>query len=195
MNRVSTGISWNVASRITPVSPMPPTVAQNTSGVPSGVTVSVSPRPGEERDRQHLVAERAVAVVALAVDVAGDRAAHGDEPGPRRDREPAARDQPLHEVLEARAGAGGDDAALEVGGDDPGQRGGVEHEAAGVLRRVAVRAAEAPGHDAPRRAPLRAGGRVGVVSGVARRARLGAVPPHPSRSTSSPGSGVRRQAT
>ena len=45
MKRVSTGMSWNVASTIMPVSPMPPTVAQKTSGVPSGVTVNVSPPP------------------------------------------------------------------------------------------------------------------------------------------------------
>ena len=34
-----------VASRITPVRPMPPVVAQKISGVSFGVTVSVSPLP------------------------------------------------------------------------------------------------------------------------------------------------------
>ena len=45
MYEVSTGMSSNVASRITPVSPMPPVVAQKISGVWAGVTASTSPRP------------------------------------------------------------------------------------------------------------------------------------------------------
>ena len=42
---VSTGMRSKVASRITPVSPMPPVVAQKISGVSVGVTVSTSPLP------------------------------------------------------------------------------------------------------------------------------------------------------
>ncbi len=42
---VSTGMRSNVASRITPVRPMPPVVAQKISGVSVGVTVRMSPLP------------------------------------------------------------------------------------------------------------------------------------------------------
>ena len=55
--------------------------------------------------------EGAVGVVVLAVDVAGDRAADGDEPGPRRDRdEPAARHEMPQQLVEADTATDGDRA-------------------------------------------------------------------------------------
>ena len=42
-SEVSTFLSWTAARVMRPVSPMPPAVAQNNSGSPSGVTVFNSP--------------------------------------------------------------------------------------------------------------------------------------------------------
>ena len=72
--------------------PIPPTVAQNSSGQRSGPIVDDRRRRRAAAcSARTCVAERAVDVVVLAVDVAGDRAADGDEAGARRDRHEPAR--------------------------------------------------------------------------------------------------------
>ena len=99
--------------------PIPPTVAQNSSG--SRVGPDVDDRAVGEQQRQpvHVAAERAVDVVVLAVDVAGDRPADGDEPGAGGDghEEAAGHDHP-QQVVDADPGADGDGAGglVEHGG-------------------------------------------------------------------------------
>ncbi len=107
---------------------MPPTVAQNSS--PSGS--SPEPSGGERQDatvgheQLHLhdvVAEAALAVVVLAVDVVRDRTAHRDLAGTREHRHPeAVRERGLHEGVEGDAGVEVDRRGLGVDGVDPGQR-------------------------------------------------------------------------
>ena len=79
-----------------PVSPIPPTVAQNSSGSRSGPISTTEPSASISVICADMTAERAVDVMVLAVDVAGDRAADGDEPGAGRDRheEPGRHDHP-----------------------------------------------------------------------------------------------------
>ena len=149
MKRVSTGMSWKVASQDHAGESHAADGRPEHVGRPVGGHRERLATAGEQRDRQHLVAERPVPVVPFAVDVARDRTADGDEARPGRDQEPAPGHEPVHEVLQARPGARGDDAALEIRGDDPRERGGIEDEAAGVLSRVAVRATEPAGDDAP----------------------------------------------
>ena len=82
----STGSARSVTEVMTPVSPMPPTVAQNRAGSASGPMVRSSPSAVTRSRETTCVAEGAVAVVVLAVDVGGDGAADGDVAGARRDR-------------------------------------------------------------------------------------------------------------
>ena len=84
-----------VARRMMPVRPLPPTVAQNSSAfaAPSGVSVRTWPSAVSRSIERDVVAEAARAVVVLAVDVAGDRAADGDLPGARQHRNPQAERQ------------------------------------------------------------------------------------------------------
>ena len=73
---VSVGVISMVARKTIPVRPLPPTVAQNSSASsPSGVSVRIVAVGHEQVHRPHVVAEAARAVMVLAVDVAGDRAA------------------------------------------------------------------------------------------------------------------------
>ncbi len=81
---VSIGSSRTVASRTIPVSPMPPMVAQNSSGSVAGAIARRRAVGEQHRHRVDVGAERAVDVVVLAVDVARDRTADGDEPGAGR---------------------------------------------------------------------------------------------------------------
>ena len=89
-----------------PVSPLPPTVAQNSSdSSPSGVRWRICPSASQQLHRADVVAEAARAVVVLAVDVAGDRAADGDLPGAGQHRHPQPeRQRRLHQLIEAHAG-------------------------------------------------------------------------------------------
>ena len=97
----------------------------------------------QELEPDHVVAEGAVAVMVLPVHVCGDRAADRDVPGTRRDRhEEAHRDEQLHELLDAHPGVDRRLARLLVDLPDGGQQRHREHAAAGVLRGVAVAAAE-----------------------------------------------------
>ena len=132
-----------------PVSPIPPAVAQNRSGSDSGDTVTV-PVGVTRVELGHVLAEAAVDVMVLAVDVGGDGPAHRHVAGAGGDgHEPAERDQALHEGLEADAGADGDLSGDEVGAVDGVEPGGVEDHAPGVLGGVAVAASEAAGDEPP----------------------------------------------
>ena len=88
---VSIGIRRIVASIITPVRPMPPTVAQNSAGLWSGPITVVEPSASIIVIDIDVVADRPVDVMVLAVDVAGDRTADRHEPGAGRDRHEEAR--------------------------------------------------------------------------------------------------------
>ncbi len=89
-------------------------------------------------------AERAVDVMALAVDVAGDRAADGDEArAGRHGHEPTLRDDHPQQLVEADAGVDRDRARVGVEPDRIVARLEADHRAAAVLRRVAVRTPEA----------------------------------------------------
>ncbi len=82
----------NSTSRMCPVSPMPPMVARNSSGSCSSGAPEDAPVGDAHLERADVLAEAAVDVVVLAVDVGGHHAAEGDELGAGRDgREPAAR--------------------------------------------------------------------------------------------------------
>ena len=75
---VSTRRSRSVAAVITPVRPIPPTVAQNSSGWRVGTSRRRLPLPST---RQYLVdprSEAEVLVMVLAVDVRGDGTADGN---------------------------------------------------------------------------------------------------------------------
>ena len=141
------------AHTITPVSPMPPSVASNSSV--AGPELQHLPGRGQQPERQHMAAERARGAVVLAVDVAGDRAADGHVLGTRHDR---------HDP--ARAGSAARAARRVSRPPAPGhvprsasssialEPGGVEHEAAAQLGRVAVAAPHPAGDRAGRdRAP------------------------------------------
>ena len=65
------------AQRITPVSPMPPTVAANDPG-PFRLELEHLAAGGQQSERLDVGAEGSRAPVVLAVDVGGDRAADGD---------------------------------------------------------------------------------------------------------------------
>ena len=98
----------------------------------------------------HVVAEAARAVMVLAVDVACDRAADGDLPGSRQHRDPQPeRQRRLHQLVEVHPGV--DVGQPGVGADrvDGVQRGHVDHQAAAVLRVVAVGAAQPARDNAP----------------------------------------------
>ena len=102
---VSVGVISMVARRMMPVSPLPPTVAQNSSASgPSGVSVADLAVGGQQVHRPHVVAEAARAVVVLAVDVAGDGAADGDLPGAGQHRNPQPeRQRGPHQLVEVDA--------------------------------------------------------------------------------------------
>ena len=96
---------------------------------------------GDQVGRDDVGAEGAGPMVALAVHVAGDRAADGDVPGPRGDREePARGQQQPHQVVQG--GAGRRDHVVAVASYRTGQR--EQHDSPGVLGGVAVGPAEPP---------------------------------------------------
>ena len=113
-----------VARRMIPVRPLPPTVAQNSSdSSPSGVRWRICAVGSQQLHRPDVVAEAARAVVVLAVDVAGDRAADGDLPGARQHRHPQPeRQRRLHQLIEADAGVDVGQAGVGVDRVDPVQR-------------------------------------------------------------------------
>ena len=119
---------------------------------------------GDQGDGLDRVAPRPRLVVVLAVDVRGDGAPDGDLTGAGGDGdEPAEGDEPAHQGIDAGAGLCGDDALLHVQAAQAGHPGGVHHQAAGVLRRVAVGAPEATGDDAALGCGLQHGGQLVLV--------------------------------
>ena len=147
---VSVGVISMVARRTIPVSPLPPTVAQNSSASsPSGVSVADLPVGGQQLHRPDVVAEAARAVVVLAVDVGGDGAADGDLPGAGQHRHPQPeRQRGPHQLIEVDAGVEVGDVGVGVDRVDPVQRRHVDDQPAAVLRVVAVGAAQPAGDDA-----------------------------------------------
>ena len=111
---VSVGVIAMVARRMMPVSPLPPTVAQNSSAsAPSGVSGAHLAVGDQQVHRPHVVAEAAGAVVVLAVDVAGDGAADGDLTGAGQHRDPQAeRQRGTHQLVEVHAGVDVDEVAV-----------------------------------------------------------------------------------
>ena len=99
--------------------------------------------------RHHVVAEAARAVVVLAVDVAGDRAADGDLPGAGEHRNPQSeRQRRLHQLVEADARVHFGQAGVGVDRVDLVQRRHVDHQPAAVLGVVAVGTAQPAGDHA-----------------------------------------------
>jgi hypothetical protein len=98
-----------------------------------------------------VVAEAALHVVGLAVDVAADRATHADLTSAGQHRQPQAeREQRAHQCVERDAGLDLDGRRVGVHPVDAVQRGHVDHDAARVLRRVAIASPEsACDHPAP----------------------------------------------
>ena len=121
-------------------------------------------RRSDELHLLDVVAERTVA--ELAVDVGGDGPADGHEPGARHDhREPSEGYQRAQQQVEAHTGLDRAPTFLHVEREDAIHVGEAQHFTAGVLRGVAVAAAEATReHAAPRsagssgRPPLRRAG-------------------------------------
>ena len=102
---------------------------------------------------RHVAGDAAVTVVVLPVHVRGHRAAERDLPrAGRHGHEPSLRDRVPHQRVDVRARADGDRAQARVDFADGRERAHVEHHAAGVLRGVAVAAAEPAGDDTALRA-------------------------------------------
>ncbi len=101
---------------------------------------------GEEQCQAgHVGPERSVDVVVLAVDVAGDGPADGDEAGPRGHRhEEAPRDEDLEQLVEADARRDGGRPRDRVQHGVVGVVLEAQHGAPTVLRRVAVGAPHPP---------------------------------------------------
>ena len=98
-----------------------------------------------------MAAERTVGVVVLAVDVGGHRAADGGETGPRRDRdEVALRNGRPHQLVETHRGVDRGLATAAVDANRIAAGTGQHHDAATVLRGVAVRASQPAGDGAAR---------------------------------------------
>ena len=147
---VSIGSSRSVTSVIMPVSPMPPAVAQKTSGCSLGEHSS-GPDGVREAEPDDVRADGALAVVVLAVDVARDGAPDRDEarPGRHRDEE-APRHDHLQQRVDRAARLDAHDAGRVVELEDPVEPGAVEQRAAGALGGVAVAAPEPSGEQRPR---------------------------------------------
>ena len=151
---------------------------------------------GEQRERVHVAAERAVDVVALAVDVRGDRAADGDVPRARGDRdEPAAGSS--QRISESRLVPA---PTVTIPCSRSMDFTPVSAVASSTM--PPPFSATSPYERPSPRAITPRGGAMSSSrltslssSGVTTRARLGAVPPQPARSWSSPGGSVQRQAT
>ena len=95
-----------------------------------------------------MCAEGPVRVVVLPVDVARDRAADGDEPGPGCHRdEPTQRDDLAQQAVEADAGIDRGDTGGRIDADRIGTGEQLDDRTSAVLRRIAVRPAETAGDD------------------------------------------------
>ncbi len=133
----------NSTSRMWPVSPMPPTVAQKSSRSRSGPHSSTRPDSDPHQQPRHVRAEAAVDVVILAVHVGRHHAAEGDELGAGGDGdEPAAREEEAVQLVERQPRLGPQHAGGRVEGQNSvGPHGGDDQRAAGRRqRRVAIAA-------------------------------------------------------
>ena len=122
---------------------------QRRSRTPSGVRWRISPSAVSRSIDRTWLPKLPAAVVVLAVDVAGDRAADGDLPGAGQHRHPQAERQcGPHQRVEVHAGVDVDEVAVAVDRVDLVQRGHVDDQPAAVLGVVAVGPAQPPGDDA-----------------------------------------------
>ncbi len=145
---VSIGMSRRTALTTTPVRPIPPAVAQNSSGSRSGATV-ITPLGVTRVISTTCRAKLPVAMVVLSVDVRGDGTADRDIAGPRRHRhEPARRNEAPHQVVQADAPTDLDRPHDLVQRADVAESRCVDGEPTGALRGVAVAPPEAAGDDA-----------------------------------------------
>ena len=101
-------------------------------------------------ERHDVLADRAGHVVVLAVDVARDHAAQGDEPGARRDGdEPVLGQEGVGEGLKADAGLGAEHACVAIEGEEAVGQAGADDlaHAAGRQGGIAVGATQTPAED------------------------------------------------
>ena len=143
-NGVACGSMRKHTRRMMPVSPIPPIVAANSSGSVVGRDAARLAVGGQQVEPLHMVAEAAVAVVVLAVDVGGDGAADGGEGGARAGRRhEAARHERLQQVAEGNARLATSSPVGRLEGQQPVEPLGQQRVAAAVERRVAIGAAGA----------------------------------------------------
>ncbi len=96
-----------------------------------------------------MLAEAALLVMVLAMDVSGDGTADSYEPGARADwDEPTFGHADPHEPVETHPGLDDDQTDPSVEPQHPAASGHVQDPAARVLSRVTICAAEAPGEHA-----------------------------------------------
>ena len=123
---------------------MPPIVAQNNSGRCGWAQLGDGAIGEQQRHPLHVIAERSLDVMILAVDVAGDCAADGDEARAGGDRhEEAAGHEHAQQIVDAHAGANGDLSTRFVEHRVGRIAGEAKHDATAVLRGIAVRPPEA----------------------------------------------------
>src|SRR5690606_8987982 len=136
---------------------------------------------GGQPQRPHVAAERAVDVVGLAADGAGDRPADREEAGSGGDRDgPAGRHACPQGGVEAHPGPDGGGGGGGVEADRLGPVAPLDGETAAVLGTVAVAATEAAGDQAAARRPGHRASQavdVGAAGGDDRRRRRGRAAP------------------
>ena len=97
----------------------------------------------QELEREHVIAERAIAVVVLGVHVGGDRPAHRHVRGPGRDRnEQPLREELPGEVVDAHPRVDSHDAPAGVDFPQLGESAHGDHPSARILGGVPVAASE-----------------------------------------------------
>ncbi len=127
----------------------------------------------EQVHRADVIAEAARAVMVLAVDVAGNRAADGDLAGARQHRNPQPeRQRRLHQLVQADAGVDIDQPGVGADRVDAVQLGHVDHQAAAILRVVAVGTAQPACDNASTSRVSHSGDRLGDHLGIGGREHL-----------------------
>ena len=147
---LSAGWSRSVTSVMSPVRPMPPTVARKSSRSRDGPHSTRRPSATWTHQPVDKGAEGAVAVVVLAVHVACDAAADRHESRPRgHRRKPAAREEDAQHLGERKPGLAGEPARALVEGQHAVGAHSLEDPGAGRrgYRRIAIGAAEPPRQD------------------------------------------------
>ena len=112
----------------------------------SGILTGGAARAGsvgeDHLDRLHVRAERAAAMMILAMHVRGDAAAERYVLGARRDRrEPAARNGDVENVLQSHAGLGAQHAARRIELEYPVEPLAQDHASVRIERGIAIAAA------------------------------------------------------